>query len=409
MSGTDFLDRLLDGTGVEWKALGDVAKYSDVRIDAAGVDESTYVGVDNLLPNRAGKTDSSYVPTEGRLIEYRPGDVLIGNIRPYLKKIWLANQAGGTNGDVLVLRPAHQALSSGYLHQLLTDERFFAYNMQHAKGAKMPRGDKKKLLDYEIPVPCPSDPPRSLAIQAEIVRILDAFTAITSELASELAARKRQYQHYRDRLLTIKDRDAEWSTLGEVAKVQRGASPRPIAHYITDNDNGIPWIKIGDTSPGTKYVHHTAQKLTPEGAMKSRILEKGDFIISNSMSFGRPYILGIRGAIHDGWASISEFADRLHADYLYHYLSSNAVQSYWAGKINSGSVSNLNADIIKTLPVPIPALSEQRKIASLLDKFDTLTNSISEGLPREITLRQQQYAHYRGRLLAFPSPPDTEA
>ncbi|MEY3740282.1 MAG: hypothetical protein RLZZ192_958, partial [Pseudomonadota bacterium] len=83
MSGMDFLENLLDGVMVEWRALGDVAKYSDVRIDCNGVNQGNYVGVDNLLPNRAGKTDSSYVPTAGRLIEYRPGDILIGNIRPY--------------------------------------------------------------------------------------------------------------------------------------------------------------------------------------------------------------------------------------------------------------------------------------------------------------------------------------
>jgi len=122
------------------------------------------------------------------------------------------------------------------------------------------------------------------------------------------------------------------------------------------------------------------------------------------MSFGRPYILNIKGAIHDGWASISGFEKKLNPDFLYHYLSSNNVQNYWAGKINSGSVSNLNADIIKSLQVPVPDLSEQKQIAAILDKFDTLTNSLTEGLPREIALRQQQYEYYRDLLLSFPKP-----
>jgi type I restriction enzyme S subunit len=122
------------------------------------------------------------------------------------------------------------------------------------------------------------------------------------------------------------------------------------------------------------------------------------------MSFGRPYILGIKGAIHDGWASISGFGEKLNSDYLYHYLSSNTVHRYWTGKINSGSVSNLNADIIKTLSIPIPDLNKQKKIALILDKFDALTNSITEGLPREIKLRQQQYEYYRDLLLSFPKP-----
>ena len=197
-------------------------------------------------------------------------------------------------------------------------------------------------------------------------------------------------------------KDVVWKTLGEVAKIQRGASPRPISNYIIQNGDGIPWIKIGDTSLNSKYIEKTEQKISYEGALKSRILEEGDFVISNSMSYGRPYILKIKGAIHDGWASISGFKKELNPDFLYHYLSSNDVQHYWKSKINSSSVSNLNVDIIKTLIIPIPPLAEQEKIVAILDKFDTLTHSISEGLPHEIALRRKQYEYYREQLLAFP-------
>lgn len=191
--------------------------------------------------------------------------------------------------------------------------------------------------------------------------------------------------------------EVEWSSLGEVAKIQRGASPRPIAKFITDKEEGIPWIKISDTSPNEKYVNNTKQKITVEGAMKSRVLKKGDFIISNSMSFGRPYILNLEGAIHDGWASISNFSDKLNSDYLYHYLSSNLVQSYWVSKINSGSVSNLNSDIIKSLKIPIPSFRVQEQIVHVLDTF---TELIAE-LKKELTAREKQYNYYRNELLTF--------
>jgi len=189
----------------------------------------------------------------------------------------------------------------------------------------------------------------------------------------------------------------EWKSFGDVAKVQRGASPRPISKFITDDENGIPWIKIGDTSPNSKYVESTEQKITPEGATKSRILKKGDFIMSNSMSFGRPYILNIDGAIHDGWASISCFGDRLNADYLYHYLSSDLVQNYWISKINSGSVSNLNSEIIKSLEIPIPPLKVQAEIVRILDTFTALTAELTT----ELNDRKKQYNYYRDRLLTF--------
>ncbi|NIK77949.1 type I restriction enzyme S subunit [Paenibacillus castaneae] len=195
--------------------------------------------------------------------------------------------------------------------------------------------------------------------------------------------------------------EVEWKTFGEVAKIQRGASPRPIAKFITDKEDGVPWIKIGDTSPNSKYVNKTEQRVTPEGAMKSRILKKGDFIMSNSMSFGRPYILNIDGAIHDGWASISDFGDKLISDYLYHYLSSDLVQSYWISKINSGSVSNLNSDIIKSLEIPIPPLKVQAEIVRILDAFTELTAELTAELTVELTDRKKQCEYYRDKLLTF--------
>lgn len=243
--------------------------------------------------------------------------------------------------------------------------------------------------------------------QKEIVRILDTLTThtaeltakLTAELTAELTARKKQYEYYRNQLLTFGD-GVEWKKLGEVAKIQRGASPRPINKYITEGD-GVSWIKIGDTASGTKYINKTAQKITHDGAKQSRLLKKGDFILSNSMSFGRPYILDIDGAIHDGWASISNFDNYLIGDYLYHFLSSDGVQNYWETKINSSSVDNLNSDIIKSLPIPLPPLVKQKEIVEILDKFDALTTSITNGLPREIDLRKKQYEYYRNQLLNF--------
>ena len=123
-----YRDQLLTfGEGqVEWKSLGEVAEYSQTRISFERLDNTNYVGVDNLLQNRAGKTESNYVPTEGNLTEYRNGDILIGNIRPYLKKIWHADRVGGTNGDVLVIHPTDEAVSPRYLYQVLADETIYS-------------------------------------------------------------------------------------------------------------------------------------------------------------------------------------------------------------------------------------------------------------------------------------------
>ena len=182
--------------------LSDVAYYPKERIDAGTVDELYYVGVDNLLQNRQGKVAANYVPKEGRIPAYKHGDVLIGNIRPYLRKIWFADSSGGTNGDVLVIRIYNDTVVyPKYLFYVLSDERFFEYNNGKAKGAKMPRGDRQVVMDYQFLIP-------TLVEQKRIVSILDHFDILcndlTSGLPAEIEARQKQYEYYRDKLLTFK-------------------------------------------------------------------------------------------------------------------------------------------------------------------------------------------------------------
>ncbi len=185
---------------VEWKCLREVAKYSKERISSDKLDKNNYVGVDNLMQNREGKTISNYVPQSGNSTKYNINDILIGNIRTYLMKIWHADRVGGTNGDVLVIHPTDKNITPRFLYQLLADDSFFEYNMQHAKGAKMPRGNKSKIMDYKIPIP-------PLEEQGRIVSILDKFHTLTNSinegLPKEIELRKKQYEYYRDMLLTF--------------------------------------------------------------------------------------------------------------------------------------------------------------------------------------------------------------
>ena len=186
---------------IQWKKLGEVAQYSKGRIDASTLSAKNYVGVDNLLQDCQGKKLSEHVPTEGRCTAYSPKDILIGNIRPYLKKIWFADNAGGTNGDVLVIQTTDERVLPEYLYQVLSDDAFFTYDMQHAKGAKMPRGNKDKILDYKIPIP-------PLSEQARIVEILDKFDTLTNSISEglplEIQLRRQQYEYYREQLLDFR-------------------------------------------------------------------------------------------------------------------------------------------------------------------------------------------------------------
>ena len=231
MSRLEELIQELCPNGVAYKTLGEVTHYATKRIDASEVNEQNYVGVDNLLQNKQGKTNANYVPELGSVISFNVGDVLIGNIRPYLKKIWLANCNGGTNGDVLAIqiKDCH-VLIPKYLFYVLSSESFFYYDVKFSKGAKMPRGDKKAIMAYKIPVP-------PLEVQREIVRILDHFTELTTELitelTAELTARKKQYAYYRDQLLTFGD-DVEYYSLEEMCDIvdYRGKTPKKVEQGI---------------------------------------------------------------------------------------------------------------------------------------------------------------------------------
>ena len=187
MSKLEELIHELCPDGVEHLPLSEIAQYAKNRVDVSDVNETTYVGVENLLQNKMGKTDASSVPTNGNVIAFETGNVLIGNIRPYLRKIWLADCNGGTNGDVLTIQlKSKKEMSSEFLFFLLSSEDFFTYDVQNSKGAKMPRGDKAAVMKYIIPVP-------PLPVQEEIVRILDNFTELTAELTAEITAIKKQY------------------------------------------------------------------------------------------------------------------------------------------------------------------------------------------------------------------------
>lgn len=182
------------------KKLIDVAIYAKVRILADKLDKENYVGVENLLQNKLGKTSSNYVPTDGAFIEYLPNDILIGNIRPYLRKIWLSDRKGGTNGDVLVIRLTDENILPRYLYHILANEHFFEYNIKYSKGAKMPRGDKSAILQYEFDVP-------PLEQQQRIVSILDKFEALTNSITEGLPLAieqsQKRYEYYRELLLNF--------------------------------------------------------------------------------------------------------------------------------------------------------------------------------------------------------------
>ena len=163
----------------------------------------------------------------------------------------------------------------------------------------------------------------------------------------------------------------KYKKIGDVCIVERGGSPRPIDKFITEDSKGINWIKIGDTTE-SMYITETAQKIIPEGMKKSRYVEPGDFLLSNSMSFGRPYILKIDGCIHDGWLVLRDKNNIFDKRFLYYYLSSKATYEKFKQMAVGGVVNNLNSEMVRGVSVPVISKNEQEEIANILDKVSEI-------------------------------------
>ncbi|MDO5741685.1 MAG: restriction endonuclease subunit S [Vagococcus sp.] len=166
--------------------------------------------------------------------------------------------------------------------------------------------------------------------------------------------------------------------LGEVCEIARGGSPRPIKSFLTEISTGVNWIKIGDTQVGDKYITSTQEKIIPEGLSKTRQVFKGDFLLSNSMSFGRPYILKIDGAIHDGWLVISNFKETFEENFLYHLLSSSFVKKQFINLATGSTVKNLNKERVASVEVPIFSLDEQERIVAKIEELFSFIDVIEQ-------------------------------
>lgn len=376
MSHLSFMERLLEGIEVEWKPLGEIG---DIRMCKRILKEQTLS--EGEIPfykiGTFGKIPDAYISR--RLFEEfkakynypKVGEVLIS--------------ASGTIGRTVIFDGKDAYFQDSNIvwvenneSRVLNKYLFYYYQIAKwgvAEGGTIQRLYNENLRKLQIPVP-------PLDIQAEIVRILDAFTALTAELTAELTARKKQYNYYRDQLLTFEEGEVEWKTLGEMVIFRRGTS---ITKKQTTNGE-IPVVANG---PLPTYFHREKNR---EG--ETIVIARSGAYAGYVSFWNQPIFLTDAFSVHPT-------STVLKPKFVYYFLQNK--QDYIHTMKKGAGVPHVRVKEFESFDVPIPSLTEQERIVAILDKFDALTNSITEGLPREIALRQKQYEYYCDLLLSFPT------
>ncbi|EFH4699437.1 restriction endonuclease subunit S [Citrobacter freundii] len=374
MSEMSYLEKLLDGVEVEWKTLGSIAELK------RGTSITKKDVIDGTIPVVAGgRTPAYYHNTsnrDGQTIVIAGSGAYAGFVSWWEEPIFVS--------DAFTVKP-HNILLPRYCYHFLMNMQQQLHEFK--SGGGVPHVYPRDVSPILIPIPCPDNPEKSLAIQSEIVRILDKFTALTAELTAELNMRKKQYNYYRDQLLSFEEGEVEWKTLGDLGE-NLDSKRKPITSGLREAGS-IPYY---GASGIVDYV-------------KDYIFD-GDFLLisedgANLLARNTPIAFSISGKSWvNNHAHVIKFDSYAERRYVEYYLNSIDLSPY----ISGAAQPKLNKKNLESIRIPNPSPEDKERIVSILDKFDALTNSINEGLPREIELRQKQYEHYRDLLFSFPKP-----
>ena len=359
-------------------ALGEVATIDRDGIDPARIEDGTlYVGLENIrsgggLVDVAPVARGDLASTKFRITR---DHVLFGKLRPYLAKVARPDFNGICSTDILPIRPG-PGLDRDYLALFLLRPESVAWAASRSTGANLPRLSPNSLAQMRIPLP-------PLDEQRRIADVLDRGDTIRAKRRSALALLDKLIESVF--LETFGDpgsnpRDLRSATMGELFHIARGGSPRPIDDYITEDEGGINWITIGDTQEGGKYITGTKRRIRPAGASRSRRVVPGDLLLTNSMSFGRPYMLQIPGCIHDGWLVLSPRDQSVNPHYFHCLLGSKVIYGEFARRAPGSTVKNLNIDLVAGVRLPVADAAEQASFARRVVAIEAVADRLAQSL-----------------------------
>ena len=406
-----YIARLLQGAEVVWKPLGEIASMYGGLTGKNKTDfeegNASYITYKNIFDNIEvdfDKLEKVKISPSEKQNKVKYGDVLFTGSSETAEDAGMSSAITTTIEEDIYLNSFSFGIRFNEDVELIPEfsKYLFRSHFMRAAISKTASGvtrfniSKERLKKLSIPLP-------PLSVQQEIVRILDKFTQLEAELEAELDCRKRQYEYYRNKLLTFNEigggTEIVWKTLGEVSKkISSGGTPKTT---VSEYYNGeIPWLRTQEVGYGE--IWDTSIKITEEAIKNSsaKWIPKDCVIIAMyGATVGRVGINKIPLTTNQACANIEVNEEIANYKYVYYCLLN---QYEYIKSLGAGSQTNINAQIVKSLKIPLPPLEEQQRIATILDKFDTLVNSISEGLPKEIALRRKQYEYYREQLLSFP-------
>lgn len=358
-------------------------KFEDIAINSTAKklpepsDNEHYIGLEhldsgNLYVTRWG-ADTAPI---GEKLLMKKGDVLFGKRRAYQKKVGIAPFDGIFSAHGMVLRPKEDVICKEFFPFFISSDYFLNEAIRISVGGLSPTINWKDLrvLEFELP---------SLEEQRVLADKLWAAYEVKESYKNLLAQTdKLLHAQFQKMFGDPSKNDKHWDIkkMGEVFTIERGGSPRPITEYLTDAPDGLNWIKIGDAGEGEKYITSTKEKIKPEGLKKTRFVHKGDFLLSNSMSFGRPYILDIDGCIHDGWLVLHDNYQTFDKSYLYYFLSTPELYEQFKTLAAGGVVNNLNSDIVKKVEIIIPPIEMQLEFVRIAEQAEQTKASLNKGI-----------------------------
>ena len=303
---------------------------------------------------------------------------------------WLGEGEVAVSGHTAII---HHTLNPKYLVYYLHSSMFYSQKVKLAHGTKVIEVKPDSLGEIKLPVP-------PLEVQREIVRVLDNFTFLTAELTAELTARRKQYEFYRNRLLTFKNERIDYLTTKDIKIDSFWLMPATPKYY----DTGVPYITSKNIKNGmidftdVKYISEADYQVISS----KRNIETGDLLITMIGTIGEAaFVRDAKKFYGQNIYLVRLDTTKVNKKYYYYYLTSPSVKNSLIAKKNASSQGYIKAGGIENLEIPIPKLEIQNKIVEILDRFDSLCNDISIGLPAEIAARQKQYEYYRDKLLSF--------